>query len=72
VFAAHAIDQARPRAARAFSRGLLSEVDGDLLTDQSLLADIDDALYEVRLANADREEFKRELASAQDRARNGK
>jgi DNA-binding FadR family transcriptional regulator len=70
VFVAHAIDQGRPRAALAFSRGLLSEVDGDLLTDEGLLADINDALYELRLAKADREEFKRELASAQDKARN--
>jgi DNA-binding FadR family transcriptional regulator len=69
VFVAHAVDQQRPRAAHAFSRGLLAEIDDELLTDEKLRADINDALYEVRLDEPDRKEFKEQLNLALNKAR---
>ena len=64
VFLAQAIEQGQSRAAEFFSRGILAETLGDLRTDQDLDRGIAECLDDVALTEADREQFRVELARA--------
>jgi DNA-binding FadR family transcriptional regulator len=64
LFLAQAIVQAQPKAAGAFSEGLLAEVDGDLLTDADLRESVLHGLDDIELDDTERAEFKSELDDA--------
>lgn len=69
LFLAYAIAQGQPKAAEAFSKGLLAEVHGGLLADVDLQESIQRGLDDIEVDATERQEFTAELNAALAKAR---